>query len=185
MLIQIRNSVFETNSSSMHTLAIKKNHHKLTEEDLKHEYCGISIGSNGVTHLFDFECSQYDTESFIPIYRIYDKIKYIIYRKSLRAKSQEELIKWIEENIYPVIKKYYPKFVKINIDGFDCDSIYNKDKEDYLIQYLKDNNISIEDFITDTSYCVFTDTDNDSVLFDLMRVEIFHEDDYDKLVRIW
>lgn len=158
-MIKIRNSVFETNSSSMHSLVIKKNGSK---QDIKDILDTIYVRKDGSYHIYDEEIS-FDRYPFRILFTAVQKFLYIYAESS--SDKRKELLEFMKKT-YPEIKEYeFPK--KYWIDEEDEDN--NEDKYYYgqvdhqsmgfVTNYLKNNNISYEDFITNTKYTVIIDGD--------------------------
>lgn len=202
MLVNIRIGEFETNSSSMHSLAVRKAHKKETKEDIEYVRCEPNISEKGVLYISDYYKYAIDRESFIPIYSMFEKISYLIYYLG-NLTTREEVIKFLEREIYPIIKEYYPEFNKINIsenidflidtwNKYEFRIVLSKDeeKEDenntvpYLFELLDDLKISFKDFLTDTAYQIICDGENGIFTEMYKRAGIIHEEDYEKFYMI-
>lgn len=126
MSVQIRHGVFETNSSSMHTIAVRKQHGNCgTEKIYLH---------NGMKSVYSDDLS-FERYPFRILYSLMDKAMYAVasylggYRRY--EKGDEDAKKFLEGELYPIIRKYYPDFVGIDFDVEEEDVYVNpKDPED-------------------------------------------------------
>ncbi len=128
MKITVRNNVWETNSSSMHAIAVMKNDEEYTPEEIM---CDIYVNKKGVWDLgydrFDLEYGRYP---FRILTSFADKVKYAAASDggyymgtydtvSERITALEELVK----SICPVIKEI--EWPKTEVDAF-----YDQDGND-------------------------------------------------------
>ena len=171
--MKIRQSVFETNSSSMHSLVIAKNGHiQEIQEILEHKY----IGKKGIYNVWDSEI-DFDRSPFKVLNNAIDKLLYLI----ADAKTDDDRKELIDMflNIYPDIKgikfpKEYSDDEKISYGYVDHQS------NGFVTNYLKTNNISPKDFVTNTKYSVIIDGDEygewenfkRSGLVDISKIEV-------------
>lgn len=174
MLKNVRQSVFETNSSSMHSIAVKKNHKIidkpdkyfiLTKDGKKRVYRDLYYGRT------PFECLS----------SMKEKALYLIAANAYR----EDIEDFIENEINPVFRKFYSNFT-----GFEFNEYHGKVKygdvdqqsSSLLMEFLRKNNISIETFLTDSAYIVFIDGDEYHVLDNMIECGVVHMDDFEQIV---
>lgn len=112
MSVQIRNGVFETNSSSMHSIAVRKQHGKIASPETERVYIhkgSVSIYSDDL---------NYERYPFRMLYTLMDKAKYAVasYLGGYQylEKDSEKAKEFLEGELYPVIRKYFPDFVKFD-----------------------------------------------------------------------
>jgi hypothetical protein len=98
-MIKVRKSVFETNSSSCHTLTLgrKSDFDKLKSKDYVYTEC-IEYESNGMTFFHELNGS-----SIIPIEKVIDDIRKFL--NKLFFSDHESLFKQIKENFKNLEKK--------------------------------------------------------------------------------
>lgn len=176
MIINIRRNIFETNSSSMHSIAIRKEHHMFNENGLPNIY----LNSKGKKNVYDFDLS-FGRYPFRPLLTLFEKALYLIAIYRYEDEFPED---WAKKNIYPIIKKYYPKFT-----GFNYPTETYSDEINYgyvdlglsclLKSFFVEHNISIEEFLTDTAYVVFIDGDEYYELQKYLDFGLIHKEDFE------
>lgn len=151
MKISIRQGVFETNSSSTHSLCI------LNHSDKNIDTHTNEIDENGTWKFEEGELDFY-RYPFRFLRTFEDKVRYAIANCYNWGNDYDK----IRENIMPIIdivKKYNPNFVqfefakshgRIDVGGTD----------DYALNsWLENNNITLEDFLINPRYAVICDGD--------------------------
>lgn len=164
-MIQVRNGVFETNSSSQHTIAISK--HMPNVEDCRGATINFTLGEYG----WEFD-TVVDTASYLytALTELYnDWPYYSMDEKFVRAIS----------HIVDVLEKYG---VQATFQTFTKDSDFYIDHSYELIEFLSD--IMVDDdmlirFLLNHTSCVHTGNDNRDYDEDAMceRGEHIKEDD--------
>ena len=144
MKISIRQGVFETNSSSMHSLCI------LNHSDNNIDTYTNKIDENGIWKFEEGELDFY-RYPFRFLHTFEGKVKYAI----ANYESNYESIILISD----IVKKYNPNFVRfefakshgrIDVGGTD----------DYALNsWLENNNITLEEFLINPRYAVICDGD--------------------------
>lgn len=149
--MKIRQSVFETNSSSMHSLVIAKNGHTQEfKELLEHKY----IGEKGVYNIWDSEI-DFDRSPFRILNNAIDKLLYLI-ADTTKDETRKELLEMFYQ-VYPEIKELkFPK--SYNDDEVEYGYVDHQSKG-FVTNYLLENNILAKDFITNTKYSIIIDGD--------------------------
>lgn len=168
----IRKGCFETNSSSMHSLAIWKK----TEP---YGYYELELGGceDGVFYLFKYSCDIEDAEYERYPFRILkapiDKLRYLVGYYCRDGKWRDKEVKKQLENI---IKSHVPDCKKIqwyyqnwNEDKKYAWTAYNNDSGEFPINFLKRKNISLEDFIFNPKYTLQVDGDEYQVFADMFK----------------
>lgn len=149
---QIRSSVFETNSSSSHSLVITTDNEHYTKEEMM---SNIYIHKDGTIHIraphLQFYRSPFDI-----LTTFYDKARYAI------AASNGNLV----ADVQAIFCKYIDGFTNFVFDqiykSYDDEEMINYygGTDDYLIEgWLKKYNVSLEEFLTNKRYVVICDGD--------------------------
>lgn len=187
MRISIRESVFETNSSSMHTIAVRKRGKKIP--------IGKGMDTNYIS-LWDGRYSIYD-EDDISFERWPFKIlttfmeKMLYYIASVSWKHEKDIEDWLKKEIYPIIKKYYHefKYIEFPLEGYYISKKFygyvDHESNDLMENFLRSRNISLEDFCADNKYVIFIDGDEYNFVEKYMKDGLLHSEDYVELVKPW
>ena len=175
---QIRRNVFETNSSSSHSLVITTDNEHYTREEINKNF----YMTDGIVRLWESSLEFYRSP-FNMLVTFKDKLRYAI------ASSNGNLVDECRE----ICKKYIDGFTDFEFDTKDYvwDSEVNDYVEadepipnyggtdDYQIEgWLKHYNISLEEFLTNKRYIVVVDGDEycvwsnikDSGLVDVKKI---------------
>lgn len=186
MKIAIRDSVFETNSSSMHTIAVKHNSNRIL--------VGMGCESNyislwdGTYKIYEEDDICFERQPFKILHTFMEKMLYWIASISWKYKGEEE--EWLQKEIYPIIKKYYPGFEKIDFPYRDFCNIktygyVDHESSNLLKNFLESKNITIEDFCADNKYVIFIDSDEYNFLEDYMQNGLIHREDFAEIFLPW
>lgn len=171
-MIKIRNGVFETNSSSVHSLVIKKSGHRQIEDEvLKNIY----LTKNGVYNIYDYDI-YFDRAPFRILFTAIEKFLYL-YAES-NDEKRIELMEFMKTT-FPKIKEY--KFPSVYNDEYE--PFYGEvdhQSKGFVSNYLKTNNIDFKEFILNTKYNIIIDGDEygewekikESGLINLAEIEI-------------
>lgn len=148
----IRNNVFETNSSSSHSLVITTLDEHYTEDEIRND---VYIPENGVVRIWTSSLEFYRSP-FDILCTFNDKARYAI------ASSKGKLVDEVEA----VYRKYIPEFVVFEFDerpeSYDSENyvIDYGGTDDYCIEgWLDKYNITVEEFLTNRRYIVIVDGD--------------------------
>ena len=175
---QIRRNVFETNSSSSHSLVITTDNEHYTREEINKNF----YMTDGIVRLWESSLEFYRSP-FNMLVTFKDKLRYAI------ASSSGNLVDECRE----ICKKYVDGFTDFKFDTKDYvwDSKVNDYVEadepipnyggtdDYQIEgWLKYYNVSLEEFLTNKKYIVVVDGDEycvwsnikDSGLVDVKKI---------------
>lgn len=140
MKIQIRQGVFETNSSSMHSLCI------LNHSDKNIDTHTNEIDENGTWKFEEGELDFY-RYPFRFLHTFEGKVKYAI-------ANYESIIL-----ISDIVKKYDPNFVRFEF-AKSHGRIDTGGTDDYALNsWLENNNITLEEFLINPRYAVICDGD--------------------------
>ena len=144
MKIQIRQGVFETNSSSMHSLCILKVSNKNIDTYTN------KIDENGIWKFEEGELDFY-RYPFRFLHTFEDKVKYAI----ANYESNYESIILISD----IVKKFNPNFVRFEF-AKSHGRIDTGGTDDYALNsWLENNNIALEEFLINPRYAVICDGD--------------------------
>lgn len=151
-MIKIRKGVFETNSSSMHSIAINTGVDKDTVLEEKEDYEGLFVDRDGVVKFYNVSKLSFGRWPFQILCTFEDKVKYTI-----------ASIGCIEE-IEGIVKEYYPDF-----DHFEFPAIGKRNETFYgdvdhqssgvLKNFLSTSGVSLKEFLTNERYMVIVDGD--------------------------
>ena len=168
-MIQIRKGVFETNSSSSHSIVITKAQD--TKVEVPEDDWRIS---NGEIYLWDSDL-EFGRAPFNLLIDWYGRLCYAL------ASYGEDKIEEIEEACYrhiPNLKKIkYPTQYSYTTGEEQVFYGYVDHQSMGLLQgFLKNHNISLEDFIFDDRYIVVIDGDEYNVFDTFMKTPLFNPD---------
>lgn len=156
---QIRRNVFETNSSSSHSLVITTDDEHYNREEINKDF----YMTDGIVRLWDSSLEFYRSP-FDMLVTFRDKLRYAI------ASSNGNLVNQCRE----LCQKYVDGFVDFKFDKTDY--VWDSEVEDYVETddpipnyggtddyqiegWLKHYNISLEEFLTNKRYIVVVDGD--------------------------
>lgn len=156
---QIRRNVFETNSSSSHSLVITTDDEHYNREEINKDF----YMTDGIVRLWDSSLEFYRSP-FDMLVTFRDKLRYAI------ASSNGNLVNQCRE----LCQKYVDEFVDFKFDKIDY--VWDSEVEDYVETddpipnyggtddyqiegWLKHYNISLEEFLTNKRYIVVVDGD--------------------------
>src|SRR5574344_2039106 len=123
-MINIRYSCFETNSSSMHSIAILSNRNgQYTKEEIFDE---ISSDIHNGNYVRDNNKLQYNREPKPPLYTFKDKLDYAL------ANSNKDTIKYVLD----VLQEFVPTINNIVIEH--CGRMYEDECYGYVDEFIID-----------------------------------------------
>lgn len=198
---QVRRNVFETNSSSMHSLVIKKESAYFTDEEARD---GIYINENGKIDL-GFEDMHFGRSPFQVLYTLVDKAKYVLASMCIYKDDA------VYEEVKNVIHSYIPEFIdfETELETHSYSAIINTEEEirkwfgdgnyikkdgrwivwghklgsvdeDILSSFLEKENITITEFLKNKRYIVIVDGDEYCVYKDMKRSGLVNTDNIEK-----
>lgn len=179
-MIQIRDNVFETNSSSAHTIAVKN--HDEYDYDLK-----WLLDEDGTFKLWSTSDLDFGRSPFDVLCTTYQKIPYFIATYGYKFIS-----KIIMENI-PEVKRIEKPHIDKRWDDPDLKQGIDHQSVGMLQHFIKKNNLTIEEALFNNKYIIIIDGDeyntwgkmincgliNTNNLEDLGRNSYFDGDSYD------
>lgn len=183
-MISIRKGCFETNSSSMHSLAIWKKTEPYDDYQLKLGEC-----NSGVFELFkyksDVEEAEYERYPFRILRDPIDKLRYLVgyYYRDGRWRNKE-----IKKQLETIIKAHVPGCKKIQYfyqdwggDKKYAYTAYDNDSGEFPIDFLRRKNISLEDFIFNPKYTLQVDGDEYQVFVDMFKNNMINTDNIEDI----
>lgn len=156
---QIRRNVFETNSSSSHSLVIRSN--KLMEELEESIYFTHDEMLDSLSWIKNGEYKSYDKDWYFgrSPFRALDtfelRFQYAYANYCYNDDKLNELIKLLQKLVPEVKSIKKPEYVGVD--------------ESYLDSWLAKNNISLEEFLTNKKYVVIQDGDEYCIWDDLVK----------------
>lgn len=172
---QIRRGVFETNSSSMHSLVISKDDRLLTKDELTDE---IHLCEDGVWDIWTDDDLCFGRSPFQCLTTFESKVRYAI--ASLCCWRSDEEKKFIFEKIKGIVLETIPecKDVKLPRDNYSEKKkvLYGCVDEDILSEFLEKNNIDLKDFLLNKKYVVIVDGDEYCIYNNLRKSGIINKD---------
>lgn len=175
---QIRNSVFETNSSSMHSLVIKKNSEYYSEQEL---YTNIWL-HDGVWRIYDSEDITFGRYPFRCLETFEAKVRYAIASLCCWKSDPDEIFNNIQALVTEIIpechliqlpKEYYYSDDEEHIS-------YGSVDENILTPFLKKTGITLKEFLTNKKYIVIVDGDEYCIWDSLKDSGLINMDEIEK-----
>lgn len=176
---QIRRNVFETNSSSMHSLVILKDDRLLMKDELTDE---MYLHEDGVWDIWMDDDLYFGRSPFQCLSTFESKVRYAI--ASLCSWRSNEEKKATFEKIKEIVIEAIPecKDVKLPRDNY-CEKekvVYGGVDEDILSGFLEKNNIKLKDFLLNKKYVVIVDGDEYCIYDELKKSGIINKDNIEK-----
>lgn len=171
---QIRRNVFETNSSSSHSLVITTDNEHYTREEINKNFY---VTKKGIVRLWESSLEFYRSP-FDMLVTFKDKLRYAI------ASSNGNLVDKCRE----ICKKYVDGFIDFEFDTKDYvwdsevkDYVETNEPipnyggtDDYQIEgWLKSYNVSLEEFLTNKRYIVVVDGDEYAIYDHIKKSGLF------------
>ena len=170
---QIRRNVFETNSSSSHSLVITTDNEHYTREEINKDF----YMTDGIVRLWESSLEFYRSP-FDMLVTFKDKLRYAI------ASSNGNLVNQCRE----LCQKYVDGFVDFKFDKIDY--VWDSEVEDYVETdepvpnyggtddyqiegWLKKYNVSLEEFLTNKRYIVVVDGDEYAIYDHIKKSGLF------------
>lgn len=152
-MVTIRQNVFETNSSSMHSLCITSN---TEEDDLRDEQFWIH---DGIWRIREDDLT-FERYPFRILCRFSDKVKYLIASLCGSYTNSDEAEKNLDE-IRDVCKDVIPEFKDFAFEVDFAENPYYGYAQNYgsFETWLKANKVSAKDFLLSKKYIIICDGD--------------------------
>ena len=147
-MFTIRSGVFETNSSSSHSICIRNNQSNISVD--KDYILDHYVNGKGIWKIFDYDI-EYGRSPFRYLSKFSEKVLYALANN----------IPGVEE----IVKKYIPE-----CKGFEYDNNCSGYVDDRIVEsFLKKNNITLEEFLTNDKYFVICDGDEYCIFADMIK----------------
>ena len=175
---QIRNGVFETNSSSMHSLVIKKNSEYYTHEEMVDDLWL----HDGVWKIWDSDRITFGRSPFDCLNTFESKVRYALASLCGWHSDAEEKFKEIEQQVTEVV----PECIEIKLPtawyyGEDDERLsYGSVDEDILTPFLENTGITLKEFLTNKKYVVIVDGDEYCIWNSLKDSGLVNTDEIEK-----
>jgi hypothetical protein len=175
---QIRRGVFETNSSSSHSISIRKLNMYYTLEEINE---GIYLSRDGKLSFWDSSLS-FDRSPFEPLTKFFDKIRYAM----ASFDNEEDKIKEIEsimyENIIGLKSIEYPTETDWETDEEKISHGYIDHQSIGVLQSMLHNyNFTLREFLLNKKYVVFIDGDEYNIKEKLFDSGLINKDDFEEV----
>lgn len=169
----IRKGIFETNSSSSHSLVVTKNN-QLEVFDENPWW----LHDDGTISIYDTEFGRMPNR---PLIDFYHKLQYLI----AAYQYDENKLKEIEDTVKEII----PNFVKFNYykDYNDeiCYGYIDHQSAGLIPNYLEKHNISFKEFLTNKKYVIIIDGDEYGMWEGFKLAGLINEDFIEDEEGIW
>lgn len=170
-MIQIRSSVFETNSSSSHSISILKEGRVLTADEIKSEfYC-----HNNRIHLWNMNFGR----GFDLLASFKDKLEYVIASYG----DEDDIVDRMTDLLQDLVPEYKKDNVRLEVDKDDYYGYGSVDHQSMsvLSNFLIKHNLSIKDFLTHTRYVVWIDGDEYDIKDKFFDSNIIKKDSFEEV----
>lgn len=169
MKFTIRRGVFETNSSSSHSMCIQNNAIQdcLDTEHIIHDL----LNGRGVWKIKD---NHYGRSPFRFLNKFSEKVLYAlaVYAYGDDEKDPDSKIKQIEE----IVRSYVPEFSSFDVSRSDSYYKFGYAENTGFDAWLKDNNITLEEFLVSNKYAIIVDGDEYNIFTDLVKCGVIDPD---------
>ena len=175
---QIRNGVFETNSSSMHSLVIKKNSEYYTYEEMMDDLWL----HKGVWDIWDSHRITFGRCPFECLNTFESKVRYAIASLCGWRSNADEKFKEIEQLVTEIIPECLEiKLPKVWYYAEDDKRLsYGSVDEDILTPFLEKTGITLKEFLTNKKYVVIVDGDEYCIWDSLKDSGLVNMDEIEK-----
>lgn len=155
-MIQIRNGVFETNSSSMHSLVIKKESSYYTNEEINED---LWLDKDGTWNIWNENKISFGRAPFKCLATFESKVRYAIASLCGYKSDRKERFKEIENLVTEIVWECNGIKLPERTWSENGELSYGYVDEDILTPFLNDEGISLREFLTNKKYVVIVDGD--------------------------
>ena len=178
MKIKIRKGVFETNSSSMHSLVVKKENEYYTQEEMTER---MYLDDNGVWEIWSDDL-YFGRAPFQCLGDFSEKVNYAIaslcgYNDNAKE-TFDDIVKLVHE-ICPACTDIALPSNYRPLDKID-ETYYGHVDEDILSSFLKKENITLKEFLSNKKYIVVVDGDESCIYQSMKRCGMINTDNIEK-----
>jgi len=175
-MIQIREGVFETNSSSSHSIVIKKDSHFIDRID-----AGWRMGSNGILNIGWEDEITFERAPFDVLTDWHGRLRYALASFSYDPDKREEISEICARHIDGFNGFKFPSTHYGN-GSDDCYYGYVDHQSSGLLQSVLNRGVTLEDFIFNDRYVVIIDGDEYCVFDRLINANLLNMDEIEKIV---
>lgn len=168
MKFVIRRGVYETNSSSSHSMCIQNN---ATDDCMDTEHIiNDLLNGRGVWKIKD---NSYGRSPFRFLNKFSEKVLYAVAIYGYDDENApDSKIKQIEE----IVRSYVPEFSSFDVSKSECYSKFGYAENAGFDAWLKDNNITLEEFLVSNKYAIVVDGDEYNIFRDLVECGVIDPD---------
>ena len=178
-MLQIRHGVFETNSSSSHSISVRKINEITTPEEIAEEF-KWRLGKDGVLILWGHYL-EFDRSPFMPLTSFFDKIRFAIASYNTHPDAIDD--------IKNIMFKHIPGLKSIEFDtkwGYEDEKVPDYGYIDHqsigvLQGFLATHNVPLEEFLLNKKYVVFVDGDEYHIKEQLFESGLLHKEDFEEV----
>lgn len=171
-MFQIRKNVFETNSSSSHSLCILKEDQPLdglVEMNWR-------LDNDGILHFYNEDDLQFSRWPFRILNNWYDRLCYALASYAYDSQTREKIIDICRKHIKNFVNFEFPKNPWWDEEGPYFYGCVDHQSMNLLSRFLKTHNVSLEDFIFNDRYLVIIDGDEYCYFDELQGLPIWNKD---------
>lgn len=177
-MINVRKSCFETNSSSMHSLAIWKEVKPYNEQELTLGECDEQGTVDLFRHVYAAEDIYFERYPFRILKTPIEKLLYLVgyYYRDGKWHSTK-----VKKQLEDIVKSHVPGCQNIKWYTLDwgnnrryAKTAYDNDSGEFPIKFLQRKNISLEDFIFNPRYTIQVDGDEYQTFADMFRYNMIN-----------
>lgn len=181
-MFNIRKNVFETNSSSMHSLVVVKHPKPYTSDELKlncyHEDREYQLFG------WSSDRSEFGRSPFQTLRTPVDKLRYYVAHELGNCERYEKI---------PEIKAFISKCTNVPVDKIELRVTSERKKRDYYgyiehndtgespFEYIARKNISMEDLILNPKYVIIVDGDEYQEFKQLFESNVLNANDFEDI----
>lgn len=169
MKFAIRRGVFETNSSSSHSMCIQNN---ATDDCMDTEHIiNDLLNGRGVWKIKD---NSYGRSPFRFLNKFSEKVLYAVAIYGYGA-DEDDPVDEINQ-IERIVRKYVPEFSSFEKSKYCYGNGYGYVENTGFGAWLNQNNITLEDFLTSNKYAIIVDGDEYNIFRDLVECGVIDPD---------
>lgn len=176
---QIRRGVFETNSSSSHSISIRKLNEHYTPEEINSD--DIYLSEKGRLTFWDHELG-FGRSPFEPLTTFFGKVRYALASFTSDKDKIKEIESIMYENITGLKSIEYPKERDWKTDK---ERIYHGDIDHQsfgvLQSMLETRNVTLREFLLNKKYVVFIDGDEYNITSKLFDSGLINKNDFEEV----
>lgn len=177
-MIQIRNGIYETNSSSSHAIVIRSQGERLTPEEIKER---VWLWRDGGLEIRD---NWFGRSPFRILRRVEEKAAYAIAYYSFCPEKRQEIIDMVIRNIPGCEKLDFPMrhySIHSEDDVVDYGSVDHQ-SEGLLTKLVNEHGVSLEEFIFNPKYQVVIDGDEYNIFGDMIDDGLINDEGIDDII---